>query len=321
MRIAETVLSSQHAETGHRLTTMILYYPRWIHAEQRTHRALRLGEVFDFPTPSIMEDPNLSRNAGSSRALPVMKMIQDVIDNPAIPIFWGKNKSGMQSTEEFTGDQREELIANWLKDRDHAIERAKFYASFGDEGCHKQIVNRILEPYSHIRVLVSGTEWSNFIGLRDHEDAEPHIRRVAQAVRVELAKPPMQVLEPQQWHIPFVSCTPREAELRAMFSQEKNILAASQRISAACNASVSYKTVDDFDMDLPRANKVYEKLVSKPPLHASPFEHIAQADAWVHHTEAERPHRNSGSCWLNYSDHRNFVGFRQMRAMLPNDTL
>ena len=46
---------------GNRLTTFILEYPRFIHAEVMTHR------VF-------------SKNAASSRAIPIEKMIQQVID-------------------------------------------------------------------------------------------------------------------------------------------------------------------------------------------------------------------------------------------------
>jgi thymidylate synthase ThyX len=66
---------------GDRLTTFIFEYPRFVHAEFMTHR------VF-------------SRNAASSRAIPIEKMIEQVKINPAMPVWWGKNQSGMQAKEE-----------------------------------------------------------------------------------------------------------------------------------------------------------------------------------------------------------------------------
>lgn len=75
--ISAKVIADSVSPDGHRLTTLLLCYPRWIHAEARAHRQLRLGEDLDVEhrTPSLMEHPNLSRNASSSRAIPVKKMI------------------------------------------------------------------------------------------------------------------------------------------------------------------------------------------------------------------------------------------------------
>ena len=53
---AKSILASQHSITGKQVHTLLLRYPRWIYAEFLTHR------VF-------------SRNAASSRAIPVSKMI------------------------------------------------------------------------------------------------------------------------------------------------------------------------------------------------------------------------------------------------------
>lgn len=321
---AETILSSQHSQRPDKhLTTMLLTYPRWIHAEGRTHRLLRILEDMEvyIRTPSLMEDENLSRNASSSRAIPVEKMIQDVMENPAIPLFWGKNQKGMQASMEtdelvscptFSGGCEDLTNRDaWLRARDFAVAMAR---SFADAGYHKQIINRLLEPFSHIRVLVSATEWSNFLGLRDHEDAEPHIAMLAREVRKELDKPAMQMLQPGDWHLPFVG------DIRNVMVQrltEKDFI----KMSAACSASTSYKTVDGFDMTMERADYIFSKLVEKPPLHASPFEHVAQADEWVSFEKADRPHYNSNMDWANSSLHGNFEGFCQYRKMLPNECL
>jgi len=298
---ATTVLRSRNAARPEKvLTTLLLRYPRFVHAELMTHR------VF-------------SRNAASSRAIPTKKLIQDVIENPAIPIFWGKNQPGMQAREEHDalvfapvpmayGGKRLELEQNrgrtpeeaWLNARDLAVMSAK---AFAEAGYHKQIVNRLLEPFSHITVLVSATEWENFLALRDHPDAEPHIRKLAQEIRKELEREDnIQTLQPSEWHLPFVTPTDPKEPADKLTGPE---LAKAIKLSVACCASTSYKTVDGFDMTGERAEKIFDKLVRSEPIHASPLEHVAQAD-WI------TPHSKA---WAYPEQHRNFVGFRQYRAI------
>lgn len=268
------------------LSTLLLRYPRFIHAEFMTHRAF-------------------SRNAASSRAIPVAKLIADVRENPVVPLHWGKNEPGMQAREEHdahikfwsplyggrhvTGPRYEA----WDEARDRAVDIAQ---SFSDAGYHKQIVNRILEPYAHITVLVSATEWGNFLELRDHPDAEPHIAMLAREVRACLERQDDVVdLAPTQWHLPFIT-----DEERQSFVTSDLVM-----LSTARCASTSYKTVDGFDMTLDRATAVYHKLIDSRPMHASPAEHVAMADRW---TDREG--------WLRKHQHGNFQGFRQLRHML-----
>lgn len=321
----ETILTSNLAGTSKRLSTFLWTYPRWIHAEGRTHRVISIGEDFEIlaPTPSPMECVDLSRNAASSRAIPVQKMIDAILADPAVPLFWGKNVAGMQHKEELGPVERQRAYDIWMKSMESQIAYAKEMCALGidDESrpisAHKQIVNRMLEPYMHIKVLASATEWSNFIGLRDHGDAEPHIQLLAQAVREELAKPVMQVLEPGQWHTPFVgtwSTLPMKSDGSGVAYVDDFI-----KQSVACCASTSYKTVDGFDMTLDRAVALHDKLVSATPLHASPAEHVAQADQLhIAHEDKAGWHPER---WENPKQHGNFVGFRQYRKMLPNECL
>lgn len=273
---ATTILRSRNeAAPEHVLSTILLRYPRWIHAELMTHRVL-------------------SRNAASSRALPVSKLIQDVLLDPAVPLHWGKNQSGMQASEEcdalvkFRNDEVTSERA-WLRARDNAVNIA---SAFADAGYHKAICNRLLEPFAHITVLVSATEWANFLELRDHPDAEPHFQMLAKEIRKCLEdESTIQTLKPGMWHLPFIERGWNTAEML--------------KLSAARCASTSYKTVDGFDMTLERAEQIFDKLVNSKPIHASPFEHQAQVDSLA-----------GINGWLNPNQHRNFVGFRQYRAML-----
>jgi len=158
MTITAKVITHSCAAGVPDLITMQCRYPRFIHAEFMTHR------VF-------------SRNASSSRAIPIERMIQDVIDDPAMPVAWGSNKPGMQAGVELPHWR----VARecWLDARDAAVERAKEMMNLG---AHKQIVNRLLEPFGHISVVVTATEWDNFFALRCHPDADPTMRALAEAM-------------------------------------------------------------------------------------------------------------------------------------------
>jgi hypothetical protein len=249
--ITAKVIADSIADGCPRLITLQLRYPRFIHSEFMTHRAF-------------------SRNASSSRAIPVERLIQDVIDDPAMPVYWGANKPGMQAGEEIGSQEY-----GWLVSRDSAVNCARYLAN---TGLHKQIVNRTLEPFAHINVLVTATEWDNFFSLRDHPDAQPEIAALARAMREAMdGSEPLELIE-GEWHTPY--CAPD----------------GDRRVSAARCASVSYKTVDGKPMTDERALAIYDKLAGSDPIHASPFEHIARPDP-----------NNGPGC-------RNFTKWHQWRA-------
>lgn len=322
---ATTILRSRNAAAPDKvLSTLLLRYPRFIHAELMTHR------VF-------------SRNAASSRAIPTEKLIRDVEENPAVPLHWGKNQKGMQAGEEIDapvfapvpmnfGGRRLELETNrgrtpqeaWLNARDLAVRSAK---AFAQAGYHKQIVNRLLEPFAHITVLVSATEWDNFLTLRDHPDAEPHFQLLAKEIRKCLEREDdIQELEPGGWHLPFITDEDKQSVVEWDDGEEMRRACSDtwlgrnqwawygldelRKLSAARCASTSYKTVDGFDMTLERATEIFDKLVTSEPLHASPLEHVAQAD------ELNDKFGGMGGLWAHSKEHGNFVGFRQYRHQL-----
>lgn len=332
---AETILRSRNAAAPEKvLSTLLLRYPRWIHAEGRTHRLLDVGEDFgvEVYTPALMDCDDLSRNAGSSRALPVSKMIADIRRDPAMPIYWGSNQKGMQATGETNASvldifnktpgahpgyiSREKA---WLKGMEQAIALAEAYA---EAGYHKQIVNRLLEPFSHITVVVSATEWSNFLALRDHADAEPHIAMLAREIRQCLDdESTIQTLRPGEWHLPFVFASDgdrattwwRNTGTGDYCDFKTGHMELCRKLSVARCASTSFKTVDGFDMTLERAIALHDKLVGSAPLHASPCEHVAQADGYGGLAGFNH--------WYHREQHGNFVGFRQYRKMLPGECL
>ncbi len=155
------ILADSLAPCMKRLTTFEVTYPRIIHSEVLTHRML-------------------SRNSASSRAIPVEKLIQRVVDDPFIPVYIGANQKGMQAGEELSEEARASAVTLWLSARNKAVDHARMLTNIG---VHKQVVNRIIEPWMWITVIVSATEWDNFYGLRCHKDAEPHFQLIARMMR------------------------------------------------------------------------------------------------------------------------------------------
>ena len=266
---AKTILRSRNGDKV--LSTLLLRYPRFIHAELLTHRAL-------------------SRNAASSRAIPFEKQVSAMLEDPAFPIHWGANQKGMRADSQIADWKIAGAEATWRLAMHAAVNRAR---ELHDLGLHKALVNRIIEPFTHMVCLVSATEWDNFLELRDHPDAEPHIQVLAQEIRKCLDQTDdIRNLQPGEWHLPFADDRTLDLDDRI-------------RLSVARCASTSYKTVDGFDMTLERAIEVHDKLVGSRPIHASPCEHVAMADGMDYYDR-----------WQNSYQHRNFVGFRQYRAML-----
>lgn len=242
---AKIIADSVSAVNGQRITTFELEYPRFIHSELMTHRLF-------------------SRNAMSSRAVPIEKMIEQVRNNPAKPIHWGKNQSGMQASEELGEPWRSEVEAEW----EEAAKNSAFFAeAMMEMYSHKQVVNRILEPFQLMKTVLTATEFDNFFWLRKHEDAQPEIKELADKMyeQLEWNKLLTVELDSGDWHTPYY-------EAGYWLKESETPLEDALAISSSCCAQVSYRLLDDT---IEKARKVYQRLVESTPVHASPFEHQA----------------------------------------------
>lgn len=257
-QITAKIIAHSITEYGKEIITWELEYPRFIHAEFMTHRLF-------------------SRNAASSRAIPVSAMIDQVKNNPAMPIHWGKNQAGMQAKEELS----EALIisAKFLWKRS-----AKFVAKIVEGlqkiGLHKQASNRLLEPYQMMKTVMTTTEDDNWFWLRNHTDAQPEIHALASVMLEEKRNSHPVILRQGDWHVPYYGdgywrdSGYVNGQMEALFNKRdrfstlKNALA----ISSSCCAQVSYRKLDD---SLDKAGEVYARLIESEPVHASPFEHQA----------------------------------------------
>lgn len=218
------------------LITVQARYPRFIHAEVMTHR------VF-------------SRNASSSRAVPIDRMIQDVLKDPAMPTAWGSNQPGMQAGVEIA--RKDEAIAMWLEARDRAVEAARDAQRLG---LHKQIVNRLIEPFGHISVVITATEWENFFVLRCHPAADPTMQYLANAIQEAISASTPTYVGWNEWHKPYGGMLLH---------------------SAARCARVSYLNHDGTEPDTGKDDDLAGMLMDSG--HWSPFEHQATPTPGQHH--------------------------------------
>ena len=252
--ITAKVIADSICPQGVRMTTMEIEYPRFILAELNTHRML-------------------SKNSASSRAIPVKSMHDFIRENPAMPVYWGKNQAGMKAAEEISGSESKNAIDIWLQAKEDALHWADALAH--KLGVHKQIANRITEPWMTMKTVISGTEWANFFHLRNHPDAQPEIKALAEAMTVAYTTHLPLPLKPGEWHLPYIALgryVPTD-ELQYFDDYFNRIsLEDAKIISASCCAQVSYRKNDDSPE---KAWKIWQQLIENDPVHASPIEHQA----------------------------------------------
>lgn len=294
------IIARSISEQGMPLITTQFKYPRFIHAEFMTHR-------------------EFSRNASSSRAIPVAKMIEQVRNDPAMPIHWGANQPGMQADVELTPSEVIEAKVAWCAAAGHAAAQAERMATMG---LHKQVANRVLEPYQWMHVIATTSNTSNFFGLRRHKDAQPEIKLVADLWYQALEDFPVKLIKQGEWHLPYIAEADRQAAfqslkigriIRSEPSEEEvtNLLIA---MSAARCARVSYLTHDGNLPTVQQDLDLYTRLVGAKPLHASPTEHQATPDFMT-----KGDFEGYGSKWIHSHEHGNLKGWRQFRKMLPGE--
>lgn len=255
--ITAEILADSVNEHNVRLTTFLLTYPRFIHSEVLTHRAF-------------------SRCSSSSRAIPSAKLIGMVMDNPALPESWGKNKKGMQAEEELDEESKSKALEFWLEARDHALDGS---ARLGAIGVHKQLANRLIEPFSHITVVLSGTEFNNFFGLRASPYAQPEFMVLAYRMLDKYMKSIVTRLNRYDWHMPF------QDDVTLVLGQTNKLKVCTAR--CARTSYLGFDSTRDWKADV----DLHDKLEVSG--HWSPFEHCAQA-------VNEESKSNFGFGWKQY---------------------
>ena len=273
------------------LWTFELTYPRYIHSEFMTHR------VF-------------SRNASSSRAIPVRRVIEQVRENPVMPPKVFMNQKGMVGETEADEVTATAFHVLWKEATDNACKTAEMMERLG---IHKQHVNRILEPFQFIKVIVTATEWYNFFALRLAPDAQPEIRQLARVIYDEMDSYRNKEVGVLEVSIPRKDCPDIFARMGAdkvhtivslPYITDEDIKEIGKdnyrqlmKISAARCARVSYNNHDGSNPDLEKDMKLYDHLYEGR--HLSPMEHACIQDP-------------------DYRKYANLNGWKSLRYLVEN---
>lgn len=254
------IIAHSQAPNGEELITLEIELHRFILPEFNTHRSF-------------------SRNFQSSRAVPIETMIKQVRENPALPVHWGKNQRGMVAQYEIIGLDLDDAKRCWYQAAKDVAFQAEAMLGLN---VHKQIVNRLLEPFMRTKGVVTATRtaYEAFFKLRCHSDAQPEIKLLAERMRSAIEQSVPDRLKYGEYHLPYIHgdlfANREEAKVTGKYLDIDNAV----KISCSCTAQVSYRRLDD---SLEKALKVYDMLnlpvsgvYPEDPPHYSPTEHIAK---------------------------------------------
>lgn len=288
MTSAKVILDSITDE-GVRITTLQLRFHRFILPEWNTHR------VF-------------SRNASSSRAVPFAKNLKNILSGIAYPVHWGENIPGMQAKTEIKRKKLAKLL--W---KGAAYTTVSFAYLLNKLGLHKQVVNRLLEPFTYTDVIVTSTQWANFFELRNHADADPNIKLLAEEIFKAYSESVPQKLSYGSWHLPYI----REEEIQNVNLSDMQLV----KMSVARCARVSYLTHDGKLPSIEKDLKLYNQLIVSRPLHASPAEHQVTPDRKKYIITMDKDNNTlfEGMAWEKPELHGNLTGVIQYRKTLMHE--
>lgn len=263
-RPSARILARSVSPLGDEVTTFEIVTNRFILSEFNTHRTL-------------------SRNSASSRAIPILRQVEMLREEPALPLVWASEKRGMQGGEPLDADAEQQAVDQWLALMETAIETA---LGLRDLGLHKSLTNRLLEPWMAHRIVVTGTAFQNFYEQRDSALAQPEIAAVARCMLDAYDASETTVVKEGEWHLPYV--TDRDVETvqeRDDLRERADIPHLLAQISSARCARTSYLTnpvtdatgqvIEEARVDIDKDVILYDRLVTAQPKHWSPLEHPA----------------------------------------------
>jgi hypothetical protein len=222
----------------------------------------------------------------------------------------------MQAERELDEDEQLRARNLWLDARLAAVVKAE---ELRKVGLHKQLTNRLLEPFMWHTCIVTATEWSNFFHLRNNPQAHPDIKTIAEMMQEMYEKSREDAVEQVPygaWHYPLLNSSELDAARSAEREHLKPAMERWRKISVARCARVSYLTHDgkrdtEADIDL------YDRLLASG--HLSPFEHVARPatendDVFMMCLANEYNRSGAGQWWSG-----NFRGWVQLRKTIANE--
>lgn len=311
---AEVVADSVSPQ-GKRVTTLEAEMPRIVLAEFNTHRMFSRNSASSRAIPvhkqieKLLVEPFIPERFGiNQKGMQSYAWLDGLARDEALRIWLrGRDRAVTTAFELILGEERASDMFKYsptageyatIDQLEAGFEAAKKLiikeldkedpADVEILNVHKQLANRGLEPYMWHTVIVTATEWENFMALRIDEHAQAEIRKPAELMLAAMKSSTPEALDYGQWHVPFVQ------------PDEKQELDTETKIKISCArcARTSYLThrgVRDYGEDL----TMYGRLAG--PGHMSPMEHSCRPN------EEGEPQKG------------NLLGWHQHRADLPHE--
>lgn len=191
MKYDAEVLADSVAPSDVRVTTIKGVYPRFIHAEVLRHRV---------QSHAVM----------SSRAVPTEKLIELVRNDMFVPETFHARVKGMGYGDELDASLQDAARQIWMQ---AGMTMAHAAEDLMEVGIDKSRANRLIEPFLPVVDIITATEWSNFLALRqpDGSDpvpqkefpAQPEFQIFARMVREAMEESEPKELKYGEWHLPL----------------------------------------------------------------------------------------------------------------------
>lgn len=179
---AEIVAHSRSLD-GFELLTFEVTYPRIVHSEMMTHR------VF-------------SRNSASTRAIPIINQLRNILQNPFVPEKFGINQPGMQAYRHLEGLKHEEAEEMWLRGRDRAVTTV-IELILGEERAQKLLGYNSLEGYANGAAILEKLDELSKEMPKSTDKIDPDLTSMLN-VHKQLAG---RGLEAYMWHTVVITAT------------------------------------------------------------------------------------------------------------------
>lgn len=278
--VSAEVVEHSISEAGHKVVTVSLKYGLFVHAEFLRHRTL-------------------TRCVKSNRAIPMKVIRREVLNDPYVPVFFGQNKAGMVANVESSSPRLSKFL--WKSAR---IPACGMHWLMEKVGVHKEVTNRILNPWQWIRETVTATNLDGLYTLRLHEDAQRDIQEIVRVMKEAIDSTEPTLLKHGEYHTPYVDKfrDKTSGEMRYFDNGLGYELTVEEAIkcSAARCARSSYDKHDGTtatkEVDIP----LYEQLIESEPSHESPTEHVCTPivmGGMATHTDMECNHYSGNFKW------------------------
>lgn len=258
-------------EENSRLTTIIIKCPQSFSHEFMKHKMF-------------------IKNIGNFKQDTILTTIESVEKDMSLLKNIGKKT---KKIEKIAHDLKFKVTQMWLNRAKKVENEAKKLINLG---MHKQIANKILEPYVFNTILITGTQksYSDFFLLAEKRQKIKEMQILANEI-ILIYKNNKPVLLPEgSWHLPYITQGDLDIINFDDYNQCMDILCKISAVRCLKMNYFNFSSNSHFDIGLEL--DVYNKMIESFPVNISFTEHIAMSSI------SNKQMESSFDSWIKYRD-------------------